>query len=385
MEGFVLSDTDVPDALEICRGLDGMPLALELAAAQVEVFGIKGLAAVLEDRLAVLTRGRRTGLPRHQTLRATIDWSYDLLSPAEQAVLRRAAVFTGDFVVDFARLVCGGNGLTGADVLVAVANLVEKSLVATDISGETTSYRLLDTTRACAFDKLAASGELERIRRLHAEAMRDLFRQADAEVATGATDEWREKYGPQVGNRRSALDWAFSPGGDATLGVALAAAATNSWIALALLGECCYWGAWAIAKLGTAEGTHDNMVLQCGVGLALLLSKGPTPQAYDSLTEARALSESLDDTTCQLRAIYGLWLLAIRTANFREALAIAREYGVLAETFLDGVVSPMAGHMLGISRFCLGENASAAVDLEQAGATYATSAGSGDAIHLGVT
>jgi non-specific serine/threonine protein kinase len=126
------------------------------------------------------------------------------------------------------------------------------------------------------------------------------------------------------------------------------------------------------------------MVLRCGVGLALLLSKGPTPQAYDSLTEARALSESLDDTTCRLRATYGLWLLAIRTANFPEALAIAREYGVLAATFLDGVASPMAGHMLGISRFCLGENASAAVDLEQASAMYAASAGSGDAIHLGV-
>ena len=278
-------------------------------------------------------------------------------------------------------MVYAADGLTPADVFTAIANLVTKSLIAADISGEVSSYRLLDTTRAYALEKLAVSGEIDRVRRLHAEAIRDLFRQANAEVATGATDEWREKYGPQVGNLRSALDWAFSPGGDATLGISIAAAATNSWIALALLSECCYWGARAIAKLGTAERTHDNMVLRCGVGLALLLSKGPTPQAYDSLTEARALSESLDDTTCQLRAIYGLWLLAIRAAKFRESLAIGRQYAVLAETFWDGVATPMAGHMLGISRFCLGENASAAVDLEQASAT---SARSGDAIHLGV-
>jgi non-specific serine/threonine protein kinase len=135
---------------------------------------------------------------------------------------------------------------------------------------------------------------------------------------------------------------------------------------LALLGECCHWGTRAIKQVGVAERTHNNMVLRCGVGLALLLSKGPTSQAYDLLTEARTLSESLDDTTCQLRATYGLWLLSIRKAKFGESLAIAREYGVLDGTSWDGVASPMAGHMLGISRFFLGDNASAAVDLEQA-------------------
>ncbi|MBV9529570.1 MAG: helix-turn-helix transcriptional regulator, partial [Bradyrhizobium sp.] len=157
MEGFALSDTDVPDALEICRRLDGMPLALELAAAQVDIFGMKGLATALEDRLAVLTRGRRTALPRHQTLRATIDWSYDLLPPVEQAVLRRAAVFTGDFTSDMAGVVCAAEGLTPADVFTAIANLVAKSLIAADISGKVPSYRLLDTTRAYAFEKIAAS------------------------------------------------------------------------------------------------------------------------------------------------------------------------------------------------------------------------------------
>ena len=176
-EGFALSDNDVPDALEICRRLDGMPLALELAAAQLDVFGIKGLGEALENRLAVLMRGRRTALARHQTLRTTIDWSYDLLPPAEQAVLRRAAIFTGDFTLDMAGVVYAADGLTPADVFTAIANLVTKSLIAADISGEVSSYRLLDTTRAYALEKLAVSGEIDRVRRLHAEAIRDLFRQ----------------------------------------------------------------------------------------------------------------------------------------------------------------------------------------------------------------
>jgi predicted ATPase len=175
-EGFVLSDDDVPGVLEICRRLDGMPLALELAAAQIDVFGVKGLAARLEDRLAVLTRGRRTAPPRQQTLRAAIDWSYDLLPPGEQAVLRRAAIFAGDFTMDTAGAVCGSTGLKTANIFEAIANLTAKSLIAADISGETTHYRLLETTRAYAGEKLAGSGELERVRRLHAEAIRDLLR-----------------------------------------------------------------------------------------------------------------------------------------------------------------------------------------------------------------
>ena len=138
VDGFVLDDSDVPAVLEICRRLDGVPLALELAAARVDAFDVKGLAAQLDDRFAVLTKGRRTALPRHQTLRATMNWSYDLLSEIEQLVFRRLAVFQGDFTMNGATAVATDAQITTADVFKGAANLAAKSLVATDISGDIT-------------------------------------------------------------------------------------------------------------------------------------------------------------------------------------------------------------------------------------------------------
>jgi predicted ATPase/DNA-binding winged helix-turn-helix (wHTH) protein len=161
IDGFVLSDAEVPAVLEICRRLDGTPLALELAAAQVAVFGLKGLAALLEDRLAILSRGWRTALPRHQTLRAAIDWSYYLLPAIEQTVFRRLGVFRGSFTVEAAAGVAADERITAADVIESVANLAGKSLVATDVSGDVTHYRLLETTRSYALDKLADSTAVE--------------------------------------------------------------------------------------------------------------------------------------------------------------------------------------------------------------------------------
>jgi len=171
-EGFVLSDDDVPYVLEICRRLDGMPLALELAAAQIDVFGVKGLAARLEDRLAVLTRGRRTALPRHQTLRAAIDWSYTLLAEPERVVLRRLAVFAGAFSLATASAVATCREIPPSQVLDGLSSLVAKSLVSAEVDGSVTRYRLLDTMRAYVLEKLDESGEREPLARRHAEYYR---------------------------------------------------------------------------------------------------------------------------------------------------------------------------------------------------------------------
>src|SRR3984893_3871056 len=196
-DGFALDGDDIASALEICHRLDGMPLALELAAARVDVFGVKGLAARLDDRFAVLTSGRRTAVPRHQTLRAAIDWSYELLPETEQIILRRVAVFQGDFTIDAAAAVVTDR-IGTADVFEAIANLAAKSLISTDISSDVTYYRLLDTTRAYALEKLADSGERERLARRHAEYFRDLFESAETEWDTRPTAEWLADYGRQI-------------------------------------------------------------------------------------------------------------------------------------------------------------------------------------------
>lgn len=177
--GFVLSDADAPIVAEICRGLDGIALAIELAASRVDAFRVKGLAAHLDERFRLLSRGRRTALARHRTLGAMLGWSYQLLSKPEREVLRRLSVFAGDFTL------AGAEGsIAEADVVEHVSSLVSKSLISADIDGAVAHYRLLETTRAYAVGKLMESGEAETIAGRHAEFVRELFQQAESEWET---------------------------------------------------------------------------------------------------------------------------------------------------------------------------------------------------------
>src|SRR5206468_5221438 len=148
----------------ICRRLDGIPLAIELAATRIVAFGVDGVAARLDDRFRLLTGGRRT-LPRHQTMRATLDWSYELLSESERVVLRRLGVFVGAFTLDAASAVAASADLPASEVADSVANLVGKSLVSTDVGGAMVQYRLLETTRAYAREKLVGSAEFDHFAR----------------------------------------------------------------------------------------------------------------------------------------------------------------------------------------------------------------------------
>ena len=239
LDSFALTDADVPVVFETCRRLDGVPLAIELAAAQVDVLGVSGLAARLDDRFAVLTRGRRTALPRQQTLRATIDWSYELLPEPERRLLRRSAVFSAGFTLEAAAAVMGESDEAPAAVGEGIASLVAKSLVSRDGSSPAGRWRLLETIRAYALEKLADSGEADAAARRHAEFLRDLIvPPATASVLRLSVDDVA-RFGREIDNVRAALDWSFSPGGDASIGVALTAAFAPVWVHLSLLSECC--------------------------------------------------------------------------------------------------------------------------------------------------
>jgi len=233
----------------ICRRLDGIPLAIELAAARIVAFGVDGVAALLDDRFRLLAGGSRT-LPRHQTMRATLDWSYELLSEPERVVLRRLGVFVGAFTLDAASAVAASVEIPAGDVEDSVANLVGKSLVGADVGGPIVHYRLLETTRTYAREKLIESAEFHHVARRHAEYYRDLFLRADAELEARPTGEWLASYRPCIDNLRSALDWAFSRSGDVGIGVALAAATVPLWTQLSLLTECRARVEQAIAVLG---------------------------------------------------------------------------------------------------------------------------------------
>jgi non-specific serine/threonine protein kinase len=220
----------------ICRHLDGMPLAIEFASARAASLGLSQVAAGLDDRFALLTTGRRTALPRHQTLRAVLDWTYTLLSETERLLLHRLAVFSGGFAFDAARAVM--NHCPPTEVADIIVSLVEKSVVNLEVCVPSGRWRLLETVRAHALDKLTGSGDYPPTARCHAEYFRDFFATFDPNADPESGGDHLLRYTREVDNLRAALSWAFGASGDFTLGIALAAAAVNFWLAASLLVDC---------------------------------------------------------------------------------------------------------------------------------------------------
>ncbi len=212
-EVFRFTDADVPLVTEICRRLDGNALAIEIAAASVEAFGLGDLASHLDDRFEVLVRGRRTAAPRHQTLRNLLDWSHGTLSESEQATLRRLSIFRGGFTLDAARAVAAIDNATLA-VINDIASLVRKSLLSVKVSGALASYRLLDSTRAYAREKAAEADELVTLNRQHAGYFESLLARADIDWTRMSRADWMENYGLVLDDARAATDWALSADGD---------------------------------------------------------------------------------------------------------------------------------------------------------------------------
>jgi predicted ATPase len=356
----------------ICRRLDGIPLAIELAAARAAVFGIEALAARLDDRFQLLTGGRRMALPRHQTMRATLDWSYELLPEPERVVLRRIAIFAGVFSLEAAGAVVASAEVTPSEVVAGLANLAAKSLVAAEIDGRVARYRLLDTTRAYAVEKLGYSGESERIARRHAEYHRDFFELAETEWEGRPAAELLADYGRQIDNLRAALDWAFSPGGDAAIGVALTAAAVPLWAHLSLLDECRTRVERALATIKGEEkaDARRKMKLHAALGAALTYTRGRVPAAGAAWTKALEIAGSLDDAEYQLRSLWGLFLFQLSDGRYRVALELAQGFHTLASNRSDPNDRLIGDRLIGVSQHFLGDQPSARRHLEHMLADY---------------
>src|ERR1700737_4357135 len=351
----------------ICRHLDGIPLAIELAAARTNALGVEELAARLDDCFHLLTGGRRTELPRHQTLRATPDWSYQLLPEPERVVLRRLAIFAGGFTLQAASTIAAIDEIDGSDIVDCAANLVAKSLVAADLGGATGWYRLLETTRAYALEKLTQSGEFEQVARRHAEYCRDLFERAEVELETRPAAEWLAAYGRRIDNLRAALDWAFSPTGDAAVGVALTTAAVPLWAQLSLVQEFRARVERALASLAPEAGrsARQEMQLYAALGGALLLSKGPMPETEAVWAKALVIAESLGDTEYQLRALLCLWSCRLNRGECRVALTLAQRFYSLAQDRDDPADLPIGDRVIGVSLHFWGDQTNARRHIER--------------------
>jgi predicted ATPase/DNA-binding winged helix-turn-helix (wHTH) protein len=316
---FELLDEDVALVVEICRKLDGLPLAIELAAASVGLFGVRGLAARLESRLQILKTGRRTALPRHRTLRATLDWSYETLSAAEQQVLRRLAVFAGSFDGSSAQEVTSIEKREANCVLDQLADLSAKSLMVADVAGDDVHYRLLHTTREYALEKLTQSGELRAVRRKHA-ALCASWEWTDA-------DEQSAWHSPEksIDDVRAALDWCFSTGGDACLGVHLIASSSTLWFRLSFLDEYRrrVEGALELLRVTPDHDQGVEMDLNRLFGSVALYTNGPPSRVVAAFSRALELAELRKDERSANWCLWGLHCESVRAGDYATALDYA--------------------------------------------------------------
>ncbi|HET6235154.1 MAG TPA: winged helix-turn-helix domain-containing protein, partial [Acetobacteraceae bacterium] len=356
----------------ICRRLDGMPLAIEMAAARAAMLGIEALAANLDDRFRLLTSGRRTALLRHQTLRATLDWSYELLTEPERVILRRLAVFVGSFSLQATIAVAAGAETELAPVVESLTSLVAKSLVTTEGGGAVARYRLLDTTRAYAYEKLNESGERVPLTRRHAEYCRDVFERADIEWESRPSAERLADYAWRIDDVRAALDWAFSPSGNASIGVALTVAAVPLSMHLSLLDECRSRVEQALAALsaGGFDDPRREMRLLTALSATMIWARTALPRLGKILARILEIAESLGDTEYQLRSLRSLWFFHTYSGQHRVALGAAERFTSLAATRHDPNDRFVSERLMGASQHFLGDHLSARRRFERLLANY---------------
>jgi predicted ATPase/DNA-binding winged helix-turn-helix (wHTH) protein len=235
--GFALTQDSAMPVSAICSRLEGIPLAIELAAARLYSLSIEEINQRLDDRFGLLAEGPRASPRRQKTLRATLDWSYDLLAEEEQRALRRLAVFAGGFTLGAARRVVGERTMKDATMLGVLSPLVARSLVIADVTDAGTRYRLLDTMRAYCMEKLDVARERALASRRHARYFRDRFRYAFEEWLQGSDLHWNAVYLAERDNVHAALDWAFSPQGDAAIGMSITADSGPAWLLWSLRSE----------------------------------------------------------------------------------------------------------------------------------------------------
>nr|WP_249139754.1 winged helix-turn-helix domain-containing protein [Bradyrhizobium japonicum] len=352
---FELREEDAPLVAEICRRLDGIALAIELAAGRVNAYGIAGTASLLDSRFSLLWRGRRTAIPRHQTLSAALAWSYDLLPPAESATLRGLSVFVGPFTLEAALAVASCQGIGEPEAVEAISNLLSKSLIATSPAERRLRYRLLDTTRAFVADKLIENGEADRVAHAHAEYFRDFLHDIALKSTGMQSAGGFLPYADHLPNVRAALTFSFSDRGDRTLGVDLAASAAQFFLELTLLTECYRWTQQALASRDTsAVDSRKEMTLQAALGVSVMFTQGNTEAVRSAFTRSLQLARELEDLHWQLWLLRGLHVYLTRVGDFHGALGIGEQGESVARKLNDPAATLNVEWMLGIAHHLIG-------------------------------
>jgi non-specific serine/threonine protein kinase len=319
---FVLTAENTFSVASICTRLDGMPLAIELAAARLRSLSVDELSERLDQRFALLTDGSRAALPRHRTLRSTIDWSHDLLTEREQAMLRRVAVFAGGWTLASAEQVCAGNGINASDVLEQLTSLVDKSLVVTDEQAGTTRYRMLETLRQYAVDRLRESGEEGQWRGSHLAHFVTLAEEFHEEKDGAKQQSWLTRIASEHDNLRAALAWSAES--RPIEGLRLANALSAFWH---IRGHLAEGRDWLTRLLDAARVDRPRREVAQGMYAAAIFAvpQGDLAAGRRLLQDSLAQFRELDDPTGAARALGALAWLSIQQGHYPDAEVLARE------------------------------------------------------------
>ncbi|MGG5823102.1 ATP-binding protein [Falsiroseomonas sp. HW251] len=360
-----LGDRDAATLARICRRLDGLPLAIELAAGRVQAHGLEQTLAILDQRLTMLWLGQRNAPPRQRTLQATLDWSFSLLSEPERLVLCRLAAFAGSFSLDAALDVAASPPLSRAEAIVGIESLVAKSMVTANPIGAAMRYRLLDTTRAYIRETRVQDAERRKLAARHAEYYRRWLEETGARWPTFPTAADRAPHVADLANVLAALEWCFGPDGRADIGIELVTAVVPALLALSLLTECRRWSKRAISALDdNARGSVAEMKLTAALGLAVMFTQGNTETACAALNRSLSIAEKRADLLQQVQTLALLHTFHHRIGEFRRAMDYARRAVVVADSAGIPAAVAAAHAPLGSSLHHTGDLARARAELE---------------------
>lgn len=335
---FSLSEDNAANVAQICKRLDGIPLAIELAAARIKVLSVDEIAARLDDRFSLLTAGSRTAIPRHQTLRATIDWSHDLLTEPERTLFRRLSVFAGGFTLETVERVCG-EGMAQGVVLDLLGRLADKSLVIVEplATSQGTRYRLLETLRQYGLEKLIAAGEAPTLRQRHLEFYMELAEEAEGHLFRQDSKVWLSHLESELENLRSAIEWSASAG-KADAALRILGALVYFWFSRGFLGS--EWNDLVHQALASPEGsrrTSYRAKALNGIGLTCW-EDAQARERLPELSEALSIAQELGDRWNTAMAMRYLGLLQNIEGNYaaahpllEQSLEIWQEIGPAAD------------------------------------------------------
>jgi predicted ATPase/DNA-binding winged helix-turn-helix (wHTH) protein len=363
---FRIDDTDLPVIADLCRRLDGLPLAIELAAARASVFGIRAVAERLDDRFKLLTKGLRTAAPRHQSLGAMIDWSYETLSDDEKTVWRRLSVFIGTFTLEAATAIGGGGGAgdggdsDGLPLIEILDSLVEKSLVAVDVLATEVRYRMLESLRLYAFGKLLENREAECVRRAHAEHFcRCTFGTGEDWLDT-PTAQWLQSHGGDIADIRAAIDWAFLSD-DPVLAIKIIATSAPFWFKLLLVPELRGLLERAVQLAPRHEQIDDQLLLRLHFALAhsIFHMLGPVDETAQALNKALEIADRLGDVNAQLQILWARCGAFATKGYYPQMLPSLERVAAIAESSPGVPVAPLYNRLAGLAHHLLGDQPTA--------------------------